>query len=483
MLSSSAPQRSRLLTVVLLAATIPAGSLPAAAQGSADPCASIQSAPRRECGTITVLENPDGSGRSIPIRYLVVRAERPSEREPVFLFAGGPGQGSTDLLEIALGPLGSIGATRDLVMVDQRGTGGSNPLPCPRDLISAPALAFGHVFDPAFLASCRTRLEQRADLRFYTTERAIRDVDLVRAKLGYDKIMVWGGSYGTRIAQAYVRGYPDRVAAAVLDGVVPFDFRAPSSYAASLQQSLDRVFTDCAAFPACRQRYPDLQAAFERLVSKLSAGPLPATVRRPDSSSAAVTVSLGVFGYAVRGLLYSSRTARQLPELITQADRTGDLSRFAQAHWARAAALGGLVAEGLHFAIFCAEDIPFIQQDEIAALTRGSFIGRYLIDEYANGCREWVRAPIGPNAREPLRTSVPVLLISGWFDPVTPPEAAERVRAHLTNVHHLVVRNEGHGSEFGCARPAVLQFLETGSLAGLPAVCEGVTNLFEAPNR
>ncbi len=448
---------------------------------SADDCAHLNRSPRAQCGILTVAENrAEPGGRQIPIRYLVIRAQKPANREPVFLFAGGPGQGSTDMAELATGPFAPIGETRDLVMVDQRGTGGSNLLACPVDLVANPALAFGHVFDPALFAECRPRLEQRADLRLYTTERAIEDVDRVRAHLGYEKVLLWGGSYGTRIAQAYLRGYPDRVAAAVLDGVVPFDFAVPSGYARSLQQSLDRVFADCLASEACNAKSPDLAAAFGRIVSRFSAGAIAATVRRRDSSTASVPLRLGDFGYAVRGILYSANGARRLPVMIRAADSSGDLSGFAQAYWERAAAFNDDFADGLHFAIFCAEDVQFIRPNQIAELTRGAFLGSYLIDEYRTVCAGWPRAPVGGRIREPLRTAVPTLLLSGWFDPVTPPETGERVAASLTNARHLVIRNEAHGAGFGCARPAVIHVLTNATLEDLPPVCAGVTNLFPA---
>jgi pimeloyl-ACP methyl ester carboxylesterase len=450
-----------------------------AAGQRADPCAGFAVPPRGECGSLTVAEDrARAGGRSIPIRYLVIRAKQPSNREPVFLFAGGPGQGSTEMASLALEPFARVAESRDFVMVDQRGTGGSNLLACPLDLVANPQLAFGHVFDPAVFADCRPRLEERADLRLYTTERAVEDVDEVRAALGYQRILLWGGSYGTRIAQAYLRAYPTRVAAAVLDGVVPFDFAAPSGYARSLQQSLERVFADCEADPGCHTTFPDPAAAFSRLIARFESGPIQATVRRPDSSAVTVTMSSGDFGYAVRGILYSSNGARQIPERVLSADRTGDLSWFAQAYWNRAAGFNDSFADGLHFAIFCAEDVPFIAPEEIPSLVAGTFLSRYLIDEYRTVCRDWVQAPVGPGIRKPLEAEAPVLLLSGWFDPVTPPQTGERVAASLPNARHLVIRNEAHGAGFGCARPAVLHVLETATLQGLPGVCRGVTNLF-----
>jgi pimeloyl-ACP methyl ester carboxylesterase len=462
------------------AAAVAAGSLFGAATPAQTlaPCSVLGLGPRAECGTISVWENrTTRSGRKIPIRYAVLHAERPDGREPVFLFAGGPGEGSTVLGNLANGPLRPVRAIRDIVLVDQRGTGGSHPLDCTADLQSHPELAFGHVFDPARFHACRTRLEQTADLRFYTTELAVQDIDEVRAALGFGRVILYGGSYGTRMAQAYLRAYPGNVVAAVLDGVVPFDFRAPVSYAASAQQSLDRVIADCQADSTCSRVNPDLARAFGRLLARLRSGPVAAEVHTGSGTPVSVALSLGDFGYAVRGILYSAERSRSLPASIHRADSTGNLSPFAQLYWQRAVGLSS-VAQGLHFAVYCAEETGFIDGNESAGLGQGTFLGHYLVDEYRNICREWVRAPLGPHARDAVTAAVPTLLLSGWFDPVTPPDIAERVAARLPNHRHLVVRNGAHGSGAGCALPATLHVLIEGRLEGLPRVCDGVTSLW-----
>ena len=420
------------------------------------------------------------SGRKLTINFLVLRAEGESQpaKEAVILFAGGPGQGSVDMAGLANGPFRPIRKSRDVLMVDQRGTGRSNPLLCDEPVVQHPEVAFGHVFDPPVFRQCHADFQTRANLKLYTTEQAISDVDDVRASLGYERVLVYGVSYGTRIAQAYMRAYPDRVVAAVLDGVVPFDFRAPISYAKSAQQALDRVLADCHLAPACRNDNPDAGLQFAALLHRFDAGPVPVMVRGADSTETKVSLSRGDFGYAVRGILYRSGGGRALPAMIRRAATTGDLSEFAQRYWEREADFGGF-ANGLHFAIFCAEDVQFIKENEVARATADTFLGRYLVDEYRTICHDWTIAPVTDQARRPLTSPIPTLLLSGWFDPVTPPPNAERVARGLGNAVHLIVRNEAHGSGFGCARPAVLHVLTGATLAGLPPVCQAVTNLWE----
>ncbi|MFN0180584.1 MAG: alpha/beta fold hydrolase [Gemmatimonadales bacterium] len=445
----------------------------------AQSCGPEELGPRAECGRITVFEDrARESGRKIEVHYVVLRAEQPVGKEPVFMFAGGPGGASRELADLVNGPYQGVRKQRDVVLVDQRGSGLSNPLICPTAAAEHPQVAFGHVFDPAVMRGCRSTLETHADLNLYTTEIAVLDIDEIRARLGYGRVIVWGASYGSRLAQAYARRYPANTIAVVLDGVVSFDFHAPATYARSLQTAVERVFADCRAWRACRDSFPSVEGDFAALLAKVQAGPVSARVARSAGDSGVeVRLSAGDFGYAVRGIMYSSRGARALPGLIHRAARTGDLSGFAQRYWERVVNFGTF-ADGLHFSIFCAEDVPFIADGEIAGLTAGTFLGSYLLDEYRDGCRDWVRAPVGPRIQEPLSGDVPVLLVSGWFDPVTPASYAERVAATLPRSRHILVRNEAHGSTFGCARPAVIHALTEGTLEGLPSVCDGVTNLW-----
>ena len=462
----SAP-RFRLSITLLVVAT----ATPLRAQQLA-PCPTAEFGPRADCGTLAVWEDrAAGIGRRIDIRFVVLRAAGARAPEPVFMFAGGPGAGSTTLAELANGPLAPVRETRHIVLVDQRGTGGSNPLPCPTDAATNPAAAFGHVFDPAVMRRCRVELSRRADLALYTTDLAVQDVDDVRRFLGYDRVIVAGGSYGTRMAQAYARRYPERVKALVLDGVVPFDFAAPSTYARSLQQSIERVLRSCRERSSCRDSFPALEAEFDTLVARFGKGPITATVTLRDGGRAPVTMHLGDFGYAVRGILYAPGLTRRLPAMIHHAASTGDVSEFAQRYWLRAMDFEHF-ADGLHLSVFCAEDVPNIRDEDVDSLTRGAFIGRYLIDEYRGACAEWDGATVDPDLRRPLASEIPTLLLSGWFDPVTPPETAERVARTLPMSRQVVDPQAGHGSSVGCARRATLHVLINGSLDGLPAVCE-----------
>ena len=467
--------RSSLGTLVVLAAALPSASSGLLAR---DPPrrllalrACVAATEPAECGTFRVAEDrASASARVLALNLIVLRARSGPANEAVFLFAGGPGQAATDLIGVAR-QLGEIRHTRDVVFVDQRGTGGSHPLHC--DLIdpSSPASAFGAVFDVSRVAQCREALSARADLAQYTTAAAVADADDVRAALGYDRVVLHGGSYGTRVVQAYIKAYPSRVRAAVLDGVLPLD-DGPISFARSLQRAVDGVFDRCAADPGCASHHPRLARQFAALVERLHTGPIAATVQHTDGRRVRVRLSLGDFAYAVRGLLYSQRGRHDLPGMIADAAATGRLDAFAQFYWHRALAFRTTLAHGLHLSVLCAEDISVPSDAEVDSATAGTFMGRYLFDEYRRACALWPRAKIARDARTPVSASVPTLLVSGELDPVTPPAFADAVARRLPNSRHLVVPGGAHGSLGSCARSAVAHVLATDTISGLPAVCQ-----------
>lgn len=423
------------------------------------------------CGTITVFEDRAARrGRTIDIAFLVARAETPGAREALFVFAGGPGEGSTDLAGSAFGWLAPLRVTLDIVYVDQRGTGHSHPLQCSSNGADNPAGSFGHVFDPAVVERCRAELEPYADLTKYTTDDAVADVDDVRAALGYERVSLYGGSYGTRMAQAYMRRFARHVRSAVIDGVVPFDNAIPVTYAASAQQSIERVWAACDTSTVCRWTHPRIAADFDGLLRRLDAGPVPTTF---SAAGTRVTVpfSRGDFAYAVRGILYRADSVPRLPDMIGRAAASGDFGEFAEAYWSRDVNLDQAIAFGTHLSVFCAEDVPFPTEADIDQATAGTFLGRYLFDEYRNACRAWPRGHIAADARTPVTAPVPTLLVSGAFDPVTPPAFADRVARSLPVSVSVTDPAGSHGSSLGCALPAVLYVLQRGTLGGAPPAC------------
>ena len=441
------------------------------------PCPDAEAlGPGVECDTISVFEDRNaGAGREIDVHFMVLRATGDDpEPVPVVLLAGGPGQGSTQLTGLALGPFAPIREKRDILMMDQRGTGRSNPLDCsPEGAEEDPQVVFGNLFFPELVESCRERLEKVADLGLYTTSLAADDLDEIRQLLGYEQLMLWGGSYGTRLSMEYMRRHPERVVAAALDGLAAFDLKAPLYYARDSQRALDGVFEGCGRVAACSAAFPDLEGSFDRLLGRFADGPIEIELELDEEGrKATVRMSRGDFGYAVRGLLYSTQRITELPGVIHRAAESGDLSAFADAYYRRAVGLGPAVEEGLHFSVFCAEDIAFIPDREVAAATRGTFLGDYLVSQYRGACEGWRQGEVEPGYHLPITSDTPVLIFSGGLDPTVPPEWATAAARHLSNHLHVIVPYAGHGANFdACDGALVLQFLETASLEGLDASC------------
>jgi pimeloyl-ACP methyl ester carboxylesterase len=454
---------------LLLAVAVAA--VPASATTPMAPSLDVQGA---RCGALTVFENrATRQGRTIDLAVVVFPARSATPRAPIFFLTGGPGESATSIApHVAGSPFERLLADRALVLVDQRGTGRSNQLPCPPP--ATPADYFGHVFDPGRVSECRSVLEKRADLALYNTYIAMDDLDDVRAWLGYDKVVVWGGSYGTRAAMEYMRRHRDHVAGAILDAVIGFGAFMPLSYAYDAQRAFDRVADDCAADPACAAAYPGLERALAAVLDRFREGPLAVPIK-PGKDAAPVTVpyAIGDFGYTIRGMLYSPRQTARLPKLLAAAATSGDsLSPFAQAYYDRASQLGGAVADGLYLSVLCAEDVPYIKDDAVLRWTAGTYLGTYLIDDYREACSLWVRGAIPAGYHQPLSSDVPTLIFSGGRDPVTPPHWGNEVVKHLPNGRNIVFPAGGHGvSTTRCGFQLVGHFLAGTAPRDLDASC------------
>jgi len=438
-------------------------------------CEDEQLDPGARCGHITVFEDRAAqAGRTLDLHVVVLPATGSEVKEPLFFLAGGPGQANTDLVQVALGLFASVREHRDMVFVDQRGTGRSGRIDCPVDAAETPQDVFGNLFDPGQIRQCLKEVKKHADPTLYTTDLAVDDLDEVRQRLGYEKVLLRGGSGGTRTALVWMRRHPDSVVGALLDGVVPTDFRAPSTMARGCQDTLNAVISECNSQDDCHTAFPRLAEDFQTAFRLFKDGPVNTFVVDPQGNRTEVEMHRGDFNYAVRGVMYSARSLPKLPAMIHQAAETGRIQPFAQAYWQRQVGLRPYVAMGVHFGVYCSEDLPFIGEEEVAGFTEGSFVGRYLYDQYLGACEEWEVKPVDRSYLRPIESENPVLLYSGYYDPSTPSSLGEQVAAHLPNSRHVMVRNESHGSAFGCGRAAAIQFLIAGSLEGLGPICEDV---------
>ena len=443
----------------------PAGKL------TEEDCPSAAEAPAR-CARLAVFENrAKKSGRVIPLRIVVLRArgEHPSP-DPVFYLAGGPGQAATELVRPRSAP--GLRSTRDVVYVDQRGTGGSNALLCPfygppSDLQSY----FDQFLPPAKVRACREQLERRADLVQYTTANSADDLDEVRAALGYERINLVGGSYGTRLAMEYVRRYEPRVRTVILDGAVATSMRAPERFGQLAQRALDALLDECAADPACRNAFPSIREEARAVFQRLLAAPARASVSHPAGSrTAEVALTRENVAEAIRYMTYSSRDAGRVPLYIHSAyeGNYAPIAEFLLRHRADGS------FDGLYLSATCTEDVPFVSPDADRD-DEPTYLGSYRVREQRAACAEWRRGPAPAWLNRPVASSVPVLLISGALDPVTTADQAAAIAGSLPRSLHVTVPYGGHSynglSGIECVDGLRKEFIARGSADGLDTQC------------
>jgi len=423
------------------------------------------------CGTLEVFENREArQGRTIRLKIVVLPALSNQARpDPIFLLAGGPGQGAARMAREVRDIFGRLQADRDIVLVDQRGTGASNGLECRPDDDS---LALLNEPDDAALDRLRSCLAgYDADVRFYTTPLAMDDLDDVRAYLGYERINLYGGSYGTRAGLVYLRRHGERVRAIVLDGVAPADMRLPLFFARDAQRALDRLLDDCAGTPACAARYPELAGRVRALFARLeTSAPLVRLVHPRTGLAEMVRVDAALVANLVAGALYSPLTSSMVPELLARAEHD-DFQGLLALGVAGEGADENLSA-GMQLSVMCAEDAPRIAPGDVERASAGSVFARHLQTSLLKACEFWPRGQVPADYYEPVVSAVPALVLSGDVDPVTPPSWGESVAAHLANSRHIVAPATGHGVlGTGCGQRLIQAFYDRGSVEGLDTSC------------
>jgi pimeloyl-ACP methyl ester carboxylesterase len=420
------------------------------------------------CGQVKrPLDPAKPDGVHIDIHYVVVPAmARRKLPDPVFLLAGGPGQSAIDVAPSVLPLFARLNNRRDVVFVDQRGTGRSAPLECEDTRAQSVASQSDPQQQFAELMTCRDALQKLpyGDLRFFTTPIAMQDLDAVRRQLGAERINLVGASYGTRAALDYQRQFPAAVRRSVLDGVAPPDMVLPESSLADGRAALDAMFKACEFDADCARRYPRLRAEWDALRNGL---PRPVTVTNPLSGrTESFTLTRDMLMGAVRGPLYAPAIASALPFAVHEAAQ-GRVQAILTLGSALSSRKGGALAMGMHFSVVCAEDAPRMKQ-----AVPGADLGGDSDRLYQRACAAWPRGEVQAAfyALPPARS--PVLLFSGGLDPATPPRHAARVAQLLgAQARHVVVPNAGHGvMSLGCMADVVQRFIDAPDDAAALAV-------------
>ena len=413
------------------------------------------------CGSVSrALDPQQAHGTRIELQFAVLPAlARHKKPDPVFFIAGGPGQSAIALAGPVSGMLARFGNRRDIVLVDQRGTGRSAPLHCPEDAANLP---LADMVDPVRQVrrarACLARLQAlpHGDLRHYTTAIAAQDLDAVRDALGVQRLNLVGTSYGTRVVLEYMRRFPTHVRRVVLDGVAPPDMALPWASAADAQAAFDALLQSCADEAACRARHPALRDAWAALL-----GSLPRDVMLPNPStgrSETLRLTRDMLLGLVRAALYAPATASALPAALDAAAQ-GNLAPLAGLASTLALPRGdAALAQGMHFSVVCAEDMSPADRRPAPAPD----FGEGLAPIYLQVCDGWPRGAVDEAFRRVPPAPAPTLLLSGGIDPATPPRHGERVaRALGALARHEVVPHAGHGLlALPCVRGEVFRFID-----------------------
>ena len=411
------------------------------------------------------LDPARADGERIRLHVAVVPASGRNPRpDPLFFIAGGPGQSAVESA-LPMWPLfREVLKHRDLVLIDQRGTGKSTLLGCKADE------EIDLASDDETLAR-RTReclARQDVDVRFFTLRQAVADLEFVRQALGYERFNVMGVSYGTRVAQLVLREYPERVRSIVLDGVLPPELVLGPEFADNLSASLQKLFFHCAADAACRDAFPQLEQDWRRYLALPLDERRSVSLRHPRTGEPLeLEASRQTLDMAVRLLSYSSDTRALLPLVIHEA-AAGDWQPLLSQALQVAAGLEGNLAEGMHNSVVCAEDVPYYKDIPV---DDNRVLGR-MMRQLELICRFWPRGESFADIHRPLRSDTPALLLSGELDPVTPVSYGEQVLKQFSRGKHLVVPGQGHNvSPRGCVPELVADFLDTLTLDEKKAAC------------
>jgi pimeloyl-ACP methyl ester carboxylesterase len=423
------------------------------------------------CGVLKVPEDRTRPGSvSIGLSIAVVPAlNRQAAAAPLFILAGGPGQGAAALYASYAAAFAQVNRNHDIVLVDQRGTGNSAPLSCdyPDDW-QAPDDPM-----PALRLATLACLRKYGDgVRFYTSSAAGADLAAVREALGYPLIDLYGVSYGTRVAQLYMRRHPRSVHAVILDGVTyPQQAIGPDTPLDG-QRALDLIVTRCAQSPDCAAAYPQLRQDLDGLLVQFGPQKSMLTLDDPnDGLPLKIEFNRGMLDASLRFLSYNSTQASLLPTLIHRGAH-GALAPLAAQTIMTARQVADQLASGMQNTVICSEDVPFFRDDIDRAAISRTYQGLDQLDALLEICKLWPRGPVDADLHSPLRSDIPTLLLSGEADPVTPPADAERAARGLERHRTLVLSGEGHGQvATGCVPRLMAEFLDTAAPERLDAAC------------
>ncbi|MFT4926531.1 MAG: pimeloyl-ACP methyl ester carboxylesterase [Phenylobacterium sp.] len=426
------------------------------------------------CGAMSVPENPQKpQGKQISLNITVLPSFNAAQKKlPLLILAGGPGQSATEQTALINQVFAQVRQSRDIVLIDQRGTGKSNPLQCTNVEMEGLGLALDFAEqDMAAQAKECLALFKDSDLSTYSTNQAIDDFEAVRKALGYRQFHLYGGSYGTRAGLVYLRRYPQSVASAVLDSVAPTQV-AIGAFGKSSERAFELLLADCHAIAQCKAAYPTLKADFLTLQATLNQVSTEQMIMHPVTGEQTPLLFERLkFLNTLRTALYSITLRTMVPLVVSEANK-GNYRPFAGLYAALNSGLGSGMYMGLTLTILCSEDWPRMSSALLRQDNDNYVVGDMTTQTWRKMCSVWPKYPVAETFKTPVSSAVPTLLLSGRLDPVTPPAWGAMAAQTLSNSRHLVAVNGAHTvATHTCAARLIARFLDDGDLAALDDSC------------
>lgn len=427
---------------------------------------------KARCATFERPENPaDPDSPMLQLSVAVVPAlNLEPELDPLVPIAGGPGQSTIEFYAATATAFEAVRRNRDIVLLDQRGTGGSAPMRCDAD----EDIIEGRFSREQTISETRACLDALPhDPRFFTTSVAVEDLEALRVALGYTQFNLYGISYGTRVAQHFLRRYPESTRTVVLDGVVPPQLALGPAIATEAQDALDAIFGRCAESAACNERFPSLREDFSGLRNRLASEPVILNLPNPLSGKPEeLRFGDAEMAGALRLLSYHPSSIAMIPFLVDQA-AIGNYHPLAAQFAMIAASMADALNIGMHNAVVCTEDAPWFQDERVSRdQLELTYIGPVQLDALEAICSVWPGGIIDDDFKVAVTSDTPVLLLSGDADPITPPEYGDMAAVNLRNALHLTGKNQGHGqAPRGCVSDIIGDFVDTASVEQLETGC------------
>jgi len=425
-----------------------------------------------QCATATAsFTYEEGDARTLDLHIAKIPARQsPAKQDPLVLLAGGPGQSATESFPALIHAFQNINENRDLILVDQRGTGSSHRLDCEAS-VPGDDLEFDSAVVRAHSETCLQA--QTLDTRYFTTSIAVRDLDTIRKLLNIESWNIYGISYGTRVAMHYMRRYPESVRSAILDAVVPPQVTLGADVAVHAQQALEKLYARCLANTDCADAFPQIEQRTQELLDLLKTEPV--SVNYEDVSTGTIQnleLTNKHLAITLRLMTYSAYGVAILPSMLFDAYENKNYAPLARQAMMQTESLSSTIATGLHNAIICTEDAPEQISADQKTAAANTYLGDEVIDALHANCEPWPAGIMDSDFKDPLVSDIPTLILSGAADPITPASYGNLVADTLTNELHIVNDHQGHMQmPLGCVPRLMAMVIDSGSVKDLDSTC------------